>query len=255
VAVIGLGGVTVLTGRAEAPPAAPYRAPPGEQTGPPPPPNMPRARSGTFGPAHDVTITAGRTGFNDRELVLLTGTLQGNRPTMGPDDGCGAEVWVDVVEDHPDAVVLRARAATARRPMIGPPFGPEIGCLAIGIPTHVVGRLGTPLGGRPILDATLSEATGPPLATMREPGATDGGGGIGGTEGARAPVVEIQRPPIFVPAWLPAGYSLRSESAGRGSWSFTYGLADPTPGRPPVTVTVGRQLSLIPNAPPADAPS
>ncbi len=246
VAIAGLVLVTALTVRAEVPPAPPYRPPNGPQTGPPPAPNMPRARGGSFGPEHDVTITAGRTGFNDRELVLLTGTLQGNRRPSGPDDGCGAEVWVDVIEDRADAVVLRARAATARRSTIEPPFGPPAICPAVGLTTYVVTRLPTPLAGRLVIDAT-----------HHDPNTTEGVPVEGGH--ADPQVVPIQAPPIRTPGWLPAGYELQSESGYPGSWSFAYGPSGPTPRGPnperrAVTVSVGRQLSLIPTAPSANAP-
>lgn len=217
----------------EAPAAAPYVPPPGAQTGPEPAPNMPRPREGFDPEIHrPARIASGRTGFNDRELVLtLDGT--GNRPMTGPDDGCKPEVRATVVADEPHRVVLDVQGYSVEPTGTRLPGRPAARACTAEYPMgHAVVHLPTPLGDRAVIDVNVG-AEGVVVGRNLPADGT-------------VPIIDASR--WLEPGWLPDGFSLHDESGGlRYAPGPPTGTVNQVGGGPPgVVLSFGAGSGVVP---------
>jgi hypothetical protein len=221
---VGFVGVWITSGLRQSEPI-PYSAPAGEQTGPPPAPNATwRKEKGTF--VGVVSLSGGRTGFNDRELILGSG---GPPPReASPESGCGQDIVVVVVEDTPDRIVVQGQTFAGRNEQRSLFDRTEWGCNAMRYQRTATVQLANPLAGRPVFD--------------------DGDAAI--------PLTIADGSRLLVPGWLPEGYQLHGETAGTLTYARGPVVGPSTEGgvgQAGLSVSQGPYLALVPR-PAADQP-
>lgn len=190
IVVVGVLGIAALLHTPGPTVAVPYRPPPGPATGPPPAPNAVWRKTGGR-EAGPLGLDGGRTGTNDRELVLRSGGPPARE--VSPESGCGQDIVPVVVEDSPTRIVLQGRAVAATAEQRRALGNVTLGCVAMWFPRTTFVQLPGPLGDRAVYDAQDLEH-----ALTIVDGAT-----------------------LLVPGWLPAGYQLVGESDGAVT-TFTY---------------------------------
>lgn len=205
--------------------AIPYQPPPGPATGPAPGPNAVWRKTGGE-PRGVIRLGGGRTGSNDRELVLTSG---GPPPReVSPESGCGQDIVPVVVEDTPERVVVQGRTVAGRNEQQRPVDRRLVGCAAMAFARTTFVQLPEPLAGRAVYDAGDPEH---PLDVA------DGSS-------------------LLVPGWLPDGYRVAGESDNAVT-TFTYRTGTVPPpgveggvGTPGLSISQGPSPAILPTPAP-----
>lgn len=228
--VAGVLGVAALLHTPLPTEAVPYAAPPGPATGPPPAPNAVWRKTGGD-PRGVIALGGGRTGTNDRELVLTSG---GPPPReVSPETGCGQDIVPIVVEDTPERIVVQGRTVAGRNEQQRLFDRGLVGCVAMAFARTTFVQLPGPLAGRAVYDAGDLEH---PLPVA---------------DGAS----------LLVPGWLPDGYRLAGES-DNATTTFTYRTGTVPPqgieggvGTPGLSISQGPSPAILPTPAPGADPT